>query len=106
MTRTGSACGKYAFVHWPPRPDHPEARFPRKCANSDKFAFPERWTLARAACAESIAHTKDDCARRTQLGDNPRLRGYDRPEQAVRARRCVHPCRLSVGSNAERSDAR
>lgn len=36
----GSACGKYAFVHCPPRPDHPDAMLPRKCAHSDRFAFP------------------------------------------------------------------
>lgn len=26
----GSALGKYAFVHCPPRPDQPDAMFPRK----------------------------------------------------------------------------
>ena len=26
----GSAFLKYAFVHWPPLPDHPDARFPLK----------------------------------------------------------------------------
>ena len=36
----GSAFTKYAFVVWPPLPDHPEARFPLNSANSDKFVFP------------------------------------------------------------------
>ena len=36
----GSACGKYALVFCPPRPDHPDAMSPRKCAHSDRFAFP------------------------------------------------------------------
>ena len=36
----GSACGKYGLVACPPRPDHPDARSPRKCAHSDRFALP------------------------------------------------------------------
>lgn len=36
----GSALGKYGFVDCPPRPDHPEATFPRKCAHSERLAFP------------------------------------------------------------------
>lgn len=39
----GSAFGKYAFVACPPRPDQPDARLPRKCAHSDKFALPGIW---------------------------------------------------------------
>ena len=36
----GSAPGKYALVHWPPRPDQPDGTFPRYCAHSDMEAFP------------------------------------------------------------------
>jgi len=41
----GSAFLKYAFVHWPPLPDHPDARFPLKCANSDRLALPGRRSI-------------------------------------------------------------
>ena len=36
----GSAFLKYALVHCPPLPDHPGARFPLWCENSDRLVFP------------------------------------------------------------------
>jgi hypothetical protein len=40
----GSALGKYAFVHWPPRPDHPWG-CPLMPVNSAWFALPIKGTL-------------------------------------------------------------
>ena len=42
----GSAFLKYAFVHCPPLPDHPGARSPLWCENSDRLVFPKHRNIS------------------------------------------------------------
>ena len=51
----GSPSGTYGLVAWPPRPENPDGTLPRKCAHSERFAFPRRIAPAARSFAATCA---------------------------------------------------
>ena len=51
----GSPKGTYGPLVWPPRPEKPEGKFPRKFAHSERVAFPSRIAPAARSLAATCA---------------------------------------------------